>query len=53
MYKVEINMTFNTKTRERGTFIIKQIYRARKKINKLNITKGSKISSSIRPIPED
>lgn len=53
MFEVTINMTFKTKSRERATFIIKQIYRARKKISKLNITSGSLINTSIRPIPKD
>jgi len=50
MFDVTINLTFRTKTRERATFIIKQIYRARKKISKLNITEKSNITSSITPI---
>lgn len=52
MYEVEITMTFKTKTRARASFIVKQIYKARKKISKLNITEGSNINSSVRPIKE-
>ena len=53
MFEVNINMTFKTKTHERGEFIVKQIYRARKKLLALNITSGSRINSSIRPISKD
>lgn len=50
MYDVNINLVFRTKTRERATFIVKQIYRARKKISALNITEKNNISSSITPV---
>lgn len=50
MYEVSINMTFKTSTRERAAFIVKTIYRARAKINRLNITKGSNINSNVIPI---
>lgn len=53
MFEVTINMIFRTKTRDRALFIIKQIYRARKKISKLNITEGSNINSNILPIKKD
>jgi hypothetical protein len=53
MYEVHIDMRFRTKTRERAKFIIKQVYRARKVISKLDITEKSVINSNITPIQKD
>lgn len=50
MYDVNITLTFRTRSIERAQFIVKQIYRARKKITVLNITEKNNISSSIRPV---